>query len=81
MPVAGQPLTIFVIVTDQTGNPLQGAQLRGELEGKSYDAVVEQGLRNRIDLPAVSAGDKKIDLVVRNGQVESRGTYDVTIAP
>lgn len=81
LPVAGQPLTIFAIVTDQTGNPLQGAQLRGEVEGKSYDAVAEQGLRYRIDLPALSAGDKKIDLVVKSGQVESRGTYDVTIAP
>ena len=79
-PVAGQPLSIILVVADQTGAAIQGAKIRAELEGKSYDAAA-QGVQYRVDLPALTAGSKQIALVVTTAGGESRGTYDVTVAP
>ena len=79
-PVAGQPLSIVIVPADRSGTAVQGAQIHAELEGKSYAATAE-GVLYRIDLPALSAGTKRIDLIVNAGQGESRGTYDVTVAP
>ncbi len=78
---AGQPITLYVVPLDSTGNLIADAKLRGTLEGATYQAVIEQGGRYRVDLPAQTAGNKRLALTVAAPAGDQVGAYDFSVAP
>ncbi len=77
---AGQPLTLYVVPLDSSGNLLTDAKLRASLDGQTYQAASEPG-RYRIDLPALTAGNKKLVLTLVVGSREETGEYDFSVVP
>ena len=74
-------MAIFVLPADRASQSVPATEVRAEIDGKAFPGVVSQSVLWRIDLPAQTAGTKTVTLVVRTAQGESRGTYDVTVAP
>jgi len=84
-PQAGAPLTIYVVVVDQNGDPMTGASVRATFSGPGTQApldgvedVAELGPgRYRFTLPGLDAGSWKITLGVGDA---GGGVYELEVS-
>lgn len=81
LPLAGQPATVTVVVLDAKSDPMSGGRLVGTLEGKSLEGIADVGGRYRLELPALTAGEKTLKLTFASSAGSGEAEYPLSVAP